>query len=118
VLSDFSSYFLPALPDGLVWNRSVGAGYLRLSVSTPYSADLNDDGFVDGEDLAVWSEALGAGSQGDADFDGDTDGMDFLAWQRQVGSPAPSSGAVPEPTAISLTLLGGYGLALVRSLRR
>jgi T5SS/PEP-CTERM-associated repeat protein len=118
VSNDFSNYILPALPVGLVWNREVGAGYVRLSVATPYSADLNTDGFVDGDDLAVWSAAFGAGSQGDADFDGDTDGMDFLTWQRQVGSGGASTGALaslPEPKTAFLVALSA---SLVRRHRR
>ncbi len=42
-------------------------------------ADFDNDGDVDGNDLAQWEDNFGA----DADSDGDTDGADFLAWQRQ-----------------------------------
>ena len=74
------------------------------------TADFDEDGDVDGADLTRWRNNFGVGTthmQGDADADGDADGGDFLTWQRQLGSvPAtPASMAVPEPTALVLTLL-------------
>ena len=50
------------------------------------AADFNVDGYVDGTDLAAWSDnfclaSAAAASQGDAN----RDGTDFLAWQRQLG---------------------------------
>ncbi|RIK75645.1 MAG: hypothetical protein DCC67_14980 [Planctomycetota bacterium] len=66
------------------------------------AGDLDDDGDVDGDDLAVWQNALGTTSLGDADADGDTDGNDFLVWQNQFsGAPAPAA-AVPEPAGLAL----------------
>jgi hypothetical protein len=72
-------------------------------------ADFNEDGSVDGDDLAAWQAGVGApGSAthaaGDADNDQDVDGADFLAWQRQVSSGS-SIAAVPEPAGISLILV-------------
>ena len=77
------------------------------------AADFNQDGTVDGLDLAEWQSAYGENSDGDADFDGDTDGSDFLIWQRQFGQnmlpPSVIANAtVPEPT--SILLLGGATL--------
>jgi hypothetical protein len=77
-------------------------------------ADFNEDGDVDGEDLAAWTAGFGAASgaahnQGDADSDGDIDGGDFLVWQRQLGSGpdlVPASVAVPEPTVCNMVILG------------
>ncbi len=46
-------------------------------------ADFDNDGDVDGNDLAQWEDNFGADANADADSDGDTDGADFLAWQRQ-----------------------------------
>jgi len=69
-------------------------------------ADFNDDGNVDGADLAAWAAHS------------DRNGGDFLAWQRQLGETAPtiesldqaldaalaaadaSATAVPEPAAL------------------
>jgi hypothetical protein len=80
------------------------------------AADFNQDGTVDGLELAQWQTAYGESTDGDADFDGDTDGSDFLIWQRQFGQTtlqltATSSANVPEP--MGLALGGMVLLALV-----
>jgi T5SS/PEP-CTERM-associated repeat protein/autotransporter-associated beta strand protein len=53
-------------------------------------ADFDQDGVVDGDDLAAWETGFGKSIDathmlGDADSDQDVDGADFLAWQRQLG---------------------------------
>jgi hypothetical protein len=110
------------------------AGYLRHGfLATPIAAaDFDQDGDVDGADMALWQGDFGLTANGDADADGDTDGADFLVWQRQLGGGAPAAvqaaglladggsvgrGGVPEPTALAL---GGAWLAwaaLARSRR-
>jgi hypothetical protein len=76
-------------------------------------ADFNQDGLVDGADLATWRTNYGLAaaspSQGDADDDGDVDGGDFLVWQRQVTAAAGTiaAAAVPEPSAMMLALAAG-----------
>jgi hypothetical protein len=81
-------------------------GVVRYRLAT----DFNDDGEVDAADLSIWETAFGASAAGDADADGDTDGVDFLTWQRQLGmsiaEATASSGAVPEPGAATMLLLG------------
>ncbi len=47
------------------------------------SADFDNDGDVDGNDLAQWEGDFGLNGDSDADGDADSDGADFLAWQRQ-----------------------------------
>jgi T5SS/PEP-CTERM-associated repeat protein/autotransporter-associated beta strand protein len=72
-----------------------------------FTADFDDDGDVDGDDLVQWQGDFGANAQSDADADGDSDGADFLAWQRQLGSAAPATAAsvaAPEPAALVLAL--------------
>lgn len=67
------------------------------------------------------------GTPGDADGDSDVDGADFLllqrtnaagiaAWEANYGSGAATAsvGAVPEPSAIALCLLGMIGLGTTR----
>lgn len=51
-----------------------------------YGADLKDDDYVDGGDLAVWKATFGTGGNGDINGDNATDGVDFLIWQTQLGS--------------------------------
>jgi len=79
----------------------------------PLRADFDNDGDVDGVDLAQWQAAYGATTAADADGDGDTDGADFLIWQRELGSGIASlstNTAVPEPTSGLLLTLGLLGM--------
>jgi hypothetical protein len=69
--------------------------------------DLNFDGEVTRDDLAIWQAAYGETTTGDVDLDGDTDGRDFLIWMRQYSQAMAisSSLAVPEPSGFALSLL-------------
>ncbi len=63
--------------------------------------DFNEDGVVDGADLAVWQANYGMSSgvtkaHGDLDFDGDVDGRDMLGLQRYYGATIPA----PNPFVI------------------
>jgi endonuclease/exonuclease/phosphatase family metal-dependent hydrolase len=83
-------------------------------------ADFNQDGNVDGLDLAEWQAAFGVTANADADSDGDSDGRDFLIWQRQYGQSslplvAGSMTTVPEPT--SLLLMASFACVWVVSRR-
>jgi autotransporter-associated beta strand protein len=96
--------------DTLMLLRSEGT--LRLHYLPAIAADFDDDGVVDGDDLARWTASAGLASgatneQGDADADGDVDGADFLTWQRQLGNgPSVPAAPVPEPAAAALVLSG------------
>lgn len=87
------------------------------------AADFNEDGFVDGDDLAAWQTNFGlpsgaAKDDGDADLDGDVDGADFLAWQQQwtgAGAGVAASAAVPEPTSAMLLFTALLGLVWRRT---
>ena len=73
-------------------------------------ADFDEDGDVDGDDLAIWQAGYNTGTMhmdGDADGDGDVDGRDFLAWQRQYTGPGPlvATQAIPEPGGVVLISL-------------
>ncbi|QEG33976.1 PEP-CTERM sorting domain-containing protein [Bythopirellula goksoeyrii] len=102
----------------------------RVIIEVDLSADFNNDGKVDENDLVVWQNAYGANANGDADGDGDSDGKDFLAWQRTYGVDATQSSValskadmallgigvgVPEPTTGILLL---FGSVLLGSSRR
>ena len=83
-------------------------------------ADFDDDGDVDGDDLARWHIGFGLGSfathmLGDADADEDVDGGDFLAWQRQLGQPAPAAATVPEPGHF---VIGGFAFLAIAASQR
>lgn len=83
----------------------------KLASLSNVPGDFNDDGFVDGDDLAKWQNNFGVTGGSDADGDGDSDGEDFLAWQRNLvpsTSAAASATSIPEPNAL---ILGAYLLA-------
>lgn len=103
-------------------HQSSGAYELKLTLSGGgYEADFNNDGKVDGADLAAWREAFGATPNADADGDNDSDGADFLVWQRQFGSgvgSAPFAAAVPEPSSAIALIIGLTGASSWRRLRQ
>jgi len=89
------------------------------------NADFDEDGSVDGDDLARWRANFSTGAthmQGNADGDGDVDGRDFLVWQRQLGGAPPATAAaaasVPEPGALALFTTACCGFALGADRRR
>jgi hypothetical protein len=93
------------------------------------SADFNEDGYVDGNDLMAWQRHVGmlinaTHADGDADGDGDVDEFDLDAWKQGL-MPAPplaqvAAVGVPEPATISLVALAGGFMAAAagRSRRR
>ncbi|MCA9235337.1 MAG: hypothetical protein KDA44_07685 [Planctomycetales bacterium] len=87
------------------------------------AADLNEDGEVDGRDVARWAAGFGQPAAVDVNGDGVLDGGDFLALQRQMSAQPPDFGqadamlsamiaagatvsAVPEPAAYLLVAVG------------
>lgn len=88
------------------------------SLSEIFASDFDQDGDVDGEDLAKWRTDYAVNGGSDANGDGLSDGADFLIWQAQFGSGVEVSVAqalaVPEPTALSITIVLGSLVALHR----
>jgi len=89
-----------------------------VGVAAP-NADFDEDGSVDGDDLARWRANFSTGAthmQGNADGDLDVDGRDFLIWQRQLGGAPPAAPAaaasVPEPGALALFATACCGVAV------
>jgi hypothetical protein len=105
----------------------------RAIIPIDLSADFDNDGDVDTDDLAIWDGAYGSTDAGDADADGDTDGQDFAIWQETSGNDATQSivafsssdlellglgsTAVPEPGGGLLTLLAGLTAGMLRPRR-
>lgn len=115
--------FTPQDPD-----FGVGTGQYRIDDvslvdnSSDLPGDFNDDGMVDGLDLADWRAGFGTGTmreEGDADDDGDVDGDDFLIWQRNVGAgqSVPAASAVPEPAGAVLLVIAAAALGRCRQRR-
>lgn len=100
------------------WGNAPATIYLdniRIIDLTPGPAgDFDGNGVVEAADLASLEYAFGLFHHGDANGDGDTDGADLLLYQRQLAVPGASAagGAVPEPTAVALVVLGIVGAAL------
>jgi hypothetical protein len=91
------------LPEGYTLN-SISGNIVDNQFVPPEPADFDEDGDVDGDDLAQWQGDFGENDLSDADDDGDSDGADFLAWQQQLGSGAAMTAAqtVPEPASAFL----------------
>jgi endonuclease/exonuclease/phosphatase family metal-dependent hydrolase len=71
---------------------------------SPYSADFNRDGRVDGWDLLGWQRnvgRVGASVVGDANHDHAVNAADLAVWKQQVGQAglAKAVSTVPEPVA-------------------
>jgi T5SS/PEP-CTERM-associated repeat protein len=119
LLGTFDAINLPSLGGALAWDTSqlYTTGILSVIGGSSFTADFDDDGDVDSDDLAQWKGDFGFNAMSDADNDGDSDGADFLQWQQQLGSGAPAAGAgavVPEPAAIALFVVPPVILALAR----
>jgi hypothetical protein len=88
-------------------------------------ADFNEDGNVDGDDLASVLVNFGtrgaAHGLGDADADGDVDRLDMTIWHSTLGGAGPhhvSSAAVPEPSGCIFVILSASALAWRAARRR
>jgi len=106
VTGNFTAATLPTISSDLDWNLDYQSDRVVLEVLSAFTADFDDDGDVDADDLH------GATDGWHARFADDLDGGNFLDWQRQLGSgiPALRAGssstaafdAVPEPTTLAL----------------
>lgn len=110
VIGGFTSFDLPQLTAGLVWNINQTATSVSLSIT---AADFNKDGIVDAEDYVYWRKTNGSTS----DYQlwrkslGGRQGGVFFAGSSAAGSGL-QSGAVPEPStgfmAALAALLGSF----------
>ncbi len=97
---------------------SDGRSGIFVASPPPLPGDFNDDGMVDGDDLAQWQGDFGVNGESDADADGDSDGADFLVWQQYVGASNLGATATPVPETGGWALMGGGALALIGAGRR
>ena len=95
------------------YGRNVGLAMYEawIRVNDALEADFDEDGDVDGGDLAAWKLGFGTTTaaehyQGDANGDGAVDGADLLVWQRQFAAAAVvPKAAVPEPSSIVICVI-------------
>jgi beta-glucanase (GH16 family) len=92
-----------------VWQRMTGL-----------QGDYNADGMVDAADYTVWRDTLGQSDFGlaaDGSGNGTVDEADYQIWRENfAASAATAAGAVPEPSAAGLLVVGAC--ALGRMLQR
>ncbi|TWU29953.1 beta strand repeat-containing protein [Bythopirellula polymerisocia] len=99
VVDMFSVESLPAI-GGLLWNVNYSATNVVLEVLSPFTADFDQDGDVDGHDFLVWQRDPNVGSLTD--------------WQAQYGGALPltaSATSVPEPGTLTSLLWGLLALS-------
>lgn len=85
-------------------------GSSGLAIWSPPNSDFNNDGLVNGDDLALLTANYGKTpatlADGDGNGDNVVDGTDFMYWQRQAASASVGAAtSVPEPTAWLLAML-------------
>lgn len=92
---------------------TLATGAQGLAIWSPPNSDFNDDGMVNGDDLAVLTANFGKTpatlADGDGNGDNVVDGTDFAYWQRQAAGTSIGA-AAPEP---STALLAGLAIPLL-----
>jgi cyclophilin family peptidyl-prolyl cis-trans isomerase len=104
IVGSFSSFDLPQLPAGRLWNISQSATAVTLTITND-AADFNKDGVVDARDYVYWRKTNGSA----ADYQlwrsslADRSGGVFGAGTSDLGGGLVS-GSVPEPSCGLLVL--------------
>lgn len=119
---EYSTYRLtfPALKNAASANSMQIAEVELLGVSGgSVVADANGDGVVNISDFDIirsnFRTTVPAGENGDVNFTGNVDFEDFRLWKAVFGGGGPSN--VPEPSTVSLIVVGCAGLFLARRAR-
>ena len=111
VTGTFSDAVLPPLPTGQVWDIRYEPTSVELVTTTGLAGDINGDGGVNRQDVALFTTLLGTGA---------TSLLDLHTLQSQLGQgmPAASSAAVPEPATWLLAVFGVTFFARLTATRR
>jgi cyclophilin family peptidyl-prolyl cis-trans isomerase len=110
IVGAFTTFDLPELPSGDVWNISKTSTLYNLKV---VYADFNHNGVVDMDDYILWrnsrNTSVTPGSGADADGNGFVDDADYAIWRANfgnirgteggAGSGSLLAGGVPEPAS-------------------
>lgn len=106
--------------DGELYILSKSDGMIRQIVGPErVPGDYDYDGDVDEMDYIVWQDDFGTsvpvpGLGADGNEDGFVDAADYVVWRQNRADAGSGSGAVPEPAAALLAVLGGWSLILLR----
>jgi len=96
-------------------NEFPGNQYVTIPVAASVAGDYNGNGIVDAADYTIWRDTLGSTTDLRANGDntgasaGKIDQADFTFWKSHfggLGSASFGSGAVPEPSSITLAIVG------------
>ncbi len=100
-----TDFTLAPLAEGLDWELTIDATSVELSVIGTLVGDFNGDGSIDGQDFLFWQRNPTVG--------------DLSDWQSAYngGGPLSELTTIPEPSTLSLMLLGMYFAARVRRSR-
>jgi hypothetical protein len=108
----------------LLAELKVGEATEMLDSAAP-AGDFDGDGDVDAADYQVWRNAYGSatilhGSGADGNYDGVVNAADFTVWRNSFGAGGGGSigSAIPEPSALALSIFAGTALCHFRSLLR
>ena len=120
ITGSFTSFSLPLLNAGLVWNVSRTSTEYTLRV---VAADFDHNGIVEAADYAVWRSSFGSTTSlaADANGNGKVDAADYVIWRQNIGNIRGTfagsgagglqPGGVPEPASASLLFAGAFGFA-------
>jgi hypothetical protein len=128
ITGTFTTFELPQLTSGWVWNLSKTATAYTLTIA---AGDYNRNGIVDMADYVLWRNtrltAVTAGTGADGNNNGLIDDNDFAIWRSNFGnvrgtisgsgSASLLPGGVPEPASGFLLLYGGLMAAAYRQRR-
>jgi alpha-L-fucosidase len=92
-----------------------------VTAQPPISGDYDDDKVIGGSDFLCWQRALGANTSLPNDATpGSVSAADLMLWKSNLGFSysTPASGAVPEPVAAMLAILGSIVLAFLCNRRQ
>jgi hypothetical protein len=111
LLTNFNLYeFGINVPDGGGLLR-LELEYMQITLPPASDADFNNDGIVDGADVAIWQRGFGGAgtpTTGDADGNGIVNAADLAIVKSKFGGPpaTAAAGAVPEPASAALVAVG------------
>jgi hypothetical protein len=122
--NNFTTFELPQLSAGLVWNIAKSATSYSLSIA---AADYNRNGIVDAGDYTIWRKTRNTNVTPYAGADGNGDGiindLDYTVWRSNIGNRRGTvaaagsqleGGAVPEPSSTLLILAMAAMIAVRR----